>query len=250
MFSTETFCNNLAMSDAPRSLLWGAFRIVTSVLLLSAVFAQAASTFSHAVANDRDVVTTVTNFFSYFTVLSNVSAAVVFALAGIWMIRTRRLSTPLPRGLSIALACVSTYMIVTGVVFNLLLRGYALQAATVAWSNEVLHLIGPALILVDALCAARRQRLPWTTVLAALCFPLAWVVYTLLRAPLVTNPVTADPWWYPYPFLNPHTASGGWLEVTAYIVGIAVFITAAAFFVVAATRWNTRPTATQPSLSS
>ena len=42
-------------------------------------------------------------------------------------------------------------MVVTGVVYNLLLRGIVLdQGTTVPWSNEVMHLVGPAFMLLDA----------------------------------------------------------------------------------------------------
>ncbi len=53
-----------------------------------------------------------------------------------------------------------------------------------------------------------------------------------MRGPLVTNPINGDPFWYPYPFLNPNNFDNGYLGVTAYVVGIAVAILAVGLLVV------------------
>lgn len=202
-----------------------------AALIAAAVIAQFLASVAEAVARGRDVATVVANFFSFFTILSNVSAVVVLALLGIRFLLRRRSPDEDPAAFATALAWVSTYMITTGVVYNLLLRGLPLQPETVGWSNEVMHVWGPLFLLLDVLVGSNRRRLPWTAALGAAVFPIAWIVYTLLRAPLITNPTTGAPFWYPYPFLNPHT--GGWGPVVGYIIVIAVAIVALAFGVVA-----------------
>ncbi len=67
--------------------------------------------------------------------------------------------------------------------------------------------------------------------LGIVVFPLVWVAYTLLRAPFIVNPGTGDPYWYPYPFLNPY-GPGGWGSVVFYVIGIAIAILAVAALVV------------------
>src|SRR5690606_29600106 len=63
---------------------------------------------------------------------------VVLAVAAIWALTCGRDATREPRWLAVALSCVTTYMIITGIVYNLLLRGIELpQGSTVPWSNEV-----------------------------------------------------------------------------------------------------------------
>ncbi|ANS80026.1 Integral membrane protein [Serinicoccus hydrothermalis] len=119
-------------------------------------------------------------------------------------------------------------MLVTAVVYNTLLRGIELpQGTTVAWSNEVLHVVGPALLLLDLLLAPRRRALPWRAVQVVVAVPVVWVAYTLVRGPLVTNPVTRVGHWYPYPFLdpsNPDLVPAGYAGVAVYVVGIALVI--------------------------
>ncbi len=208
---------------------WPWARVAVAALIIAALVAQASVSIGGAVDAHRDVATTTVNFFSFFTVLSNLLAAIVLAWAAGWALTAGRARAGDPRGLAIALACVTTYMIVTGIVYNTLLRGIPLpQGTTVEWANEVLHVAGPLFLLVDLLLAPRRRLLGWGAVGAVLAFPIVWLAYTLVRGPVTVNPITGDAWWYPYPFLNPHTFANGYGTVVLYIIGIAIVIAAVA----------------------
>lgn len=216
---------------------WPYARLAAAVLGLAAIVAQLSRSIENALGTTTEwgqhLPTVMANFLSFFTIESNLLAAIVLAIGAIWALRHRRDTEPEPRWLAILLVCVSTYMIVTGIVYNTLLRNVELpQGATVPWSNEVLHVVFPLFLLLDVLFAPRRRALPWSTVFIAALFPIAWAVYTLVRANLIIAPATGDPWWYPYPFLDPHLVPGGYLGVSAYIVGIAVAIIGVACFVV------------------
>ncbi len=58
-------------------------RLAVAVLILAAVIAQFSSTVGEALAQGRHVPTVVANFFSFFTILSNVSSAVVLLVLGV-----------------------------------------------------------------------------------------------------------------------------------------------------------------------
>ncbi|MFJ4159481.1 Pr6Pr family membrane protein [Microbacterium testaceum] len=210
---------------------WNAARIAVAALILVAVGTQLSSSVAEALARGRDVATVIANFLSFFTILSNVSSAIMIAWLGVRFFSRGRRREVDPPALATALALVSTYMIVTGVVYNMLLRGIPLQPETVPWTNKIMHVWGPLFLLLDVLLGPTRRRLPWSAAFAAAIFPIVWIVYTLLRAPLITNPTTGVPYWYPYPFLDPNT--GGWGSVAVYIVVIAVAIVALAVGVVA-----------------
>jgi hypothetical protein len=210
---------------------WPWARIAASALGFAAIIAQLSLTVSIAVNATTEwgahLPTVWVNFFSFFTILSNLSAAVVLAVAAIWAWTKGRDAAREPRWLAVALSCVATYMITTGIVYNLLLRGIPLpQGATVPWSNEVLHVVFPLFLLADVLFAPKRRMLSWATLWTIAAFPIIWAIYTLARANLIIAPATGDPYWYPYPFLNPHITPGGYLGVAGYIVGIAVAIIA------------------------
>ncbi|MEV6239862.1 Pr6Pr family membrane protein [Lentzea sp. NPDC051838] len=143
------------------------------------------------------------NHFSYFTVLSNVFAAVV-ALLGVFQPVSAQI-----RGAAVL------YMTTTGLVYAILLRGVDVQ--TPAYANWVLHVVVPILVVAEWLLAPERTRRAWTW----LAFPLAYLIYTLVRGPIVD--------WYPYPFLDPR--SHGYGDVALSCVSVAVIIGALAFFV-------------------
>ena len=211
-------------------LLWAIVRLAAAALLLVGVLTQLTLTVQKTLAATTPYAshlpTVITNFFSYFTILSNVLAVVGLAIAGMWTLRHGREGQTEPRSLAILLACVSTYMITTGIVYNLLLRNIAQVGISVEWINEVLHVIGPIVLLADVLFAPRRRCLGWRVVGVIAAFPIVWAVYTLIRANTIIAPATGTHWWYPYPFLDPHLVAGGYLGVAGYIVVIAVVILA------------------------
>ncbi|HWU58756.1 MAG TPA: Pr6Pr family membrane protein [Microbacteriaceae bacterium] len=204
-------------------ILFALLRLVFGIAIITAIVAQlAASTqfwTSIGIANLSGVYT---NFFSFFTIDSNVLAAVVL-LIGAGILAVKKGADP--SWFNVLRACAVTYMVVTGIVYNLLLRGLPLpQGVTVEWSNEVLHAIGPAYLLIDWLFAPGRQALPMRRIWAVLAFPIVWVVYTMVRGPLADDAVQKRSYWYPYPFLNPHNSNEGYATVAFYIVLIAAVI--------------------------
>lgn len=215
---------------------WSALRLLMAAAITAAVVAQLLKSVATAAELGRDVTTTVVNFFSFFTILSNTAAAVVLAWAGVRWLARRARGADATEGpaLAVALACVSTYMIVTGIVYNTLLRGIPLPQGSepIPWSNEILHLVGPIFLLLDVFIGPARRRLAWNRMLIVVAVPIVWAVYTLVRGPLTVNPVTGDPWWYPYPFLDPHLQPWGYAGVALYIAAIAVVIALVAWFVV------------------
>nr|WP_206443977.1 Pr6Pr family membrane protein [Nocardioides sp. KC13] len=197
-----------------------------AALILAAIVAEFRNALRTVPAEGSSTATVLVNFFSYFTIESNLFAVVALAAGAVWAL-TR--TGPEPVWIAVLLAAATTFMTITGVVYNLLLRGIAL--ATTPWANEVLHLIGPVFLIVDLLFAPPRRRLPWRTIAVVIAWPILWVVYTLLRGEHVVAPLTGEGWWYPYPFLNPHVQDG-YLVVAFYVAGIAVSFTLVAWGVV------------------
>jgi len=215
---------------------WAVVRLVGAAAILAAVVHQLVVTMGIALQATTPyashVPTVAANFLSFFTIESNIWSAIMLVIVAIWSLRTANSTEPEPRWIAILLACGSTYMIVTGVVYNTLLRGIELpQGTTVLWANEMMHVVGPLLMLADVLFAPRRRCLGWGVVGITAVFPIVWAVYTLVRANLVISPRTGERGWYPYPFLDPANV-GGYGGVAAYILGIAVVIIVAGVGVV------------------
>src|SRR5215467_992234 len=129
------------------------------------------------------------NFFSFFTIESNLIAAAVFALGALpsWQPRSRWYEAA--RGAS------TTYMAVTGVVYVTLLSNLPASVdSTIPWVNEVLHYLMPLVVFLDWLFVPPRREVKTRSALAWAAFPLGYAAYTLIRGAIVH--------WYPYPFLN------------------------------------------------
>jgi hypothetical protein len=148
------------------------------------------------------------NFFSYFTILSNVFATFVFIIGALYLIRKRKPS----HTEDMIRNAAALYMAVTGIVYAALLSGQNL-GLLMPWVNDVLHKVMPIVVVADWLYQPPRIKLKVKQSPLLLVFPVIFLVYSLIRGPLVG--------WYPYPFLNPSKA-GGYGGVALYCTGILV----------------------------
>ena len=203
--------------------LFIALRVIVAVAIIAAVVGQLLVSLDFwRDSGVTNIGSNVANFFSFFTVDANIASAVVLLIGAGLAVAGR--STD-PDWFAVTRASVTTYMVVTGIVYNLLLRGIELpQGSTLGWSNEVLHVVAPVYLLVDWILAPGRRPLGAKRIWPILVFPIVWVVYTLVRGPLVVDQVFGNDFWYPYPFLNPNASANGYLSVTFYVVLIAAVI--------------------------
>jgi hypothetical protein len=200
-------------------ILFIVLRLGMAVAIIAAVVGQLFT--STSFWNDLGIVDTwilYVNFFSFFTIESNILAIVVGILGAGLLIAGRGRD---PLWFAVFRAATATYMITTGVVYNLLLRGIELpQGTTLGWSNEILHVVGPLLWLF----APGRRPLGVGRIWYIVVFPVVWALYTLIRGPFTPDIVFGRDTWYPYPFLNPDTSANGYLSVSFYIVLITLVI--------------------------
>lgn len=213
-------------------------RAATAVLILAAVVGQLVVSVAFWTGRgDESLALDVVNFLSFFTVESNLLAALALAL----LVLTGLRGTRGGRRLDVLVLCATTYMVVTGVVYNAVLRGIELpQGATLGWSNEVLHLVGPLWMLVDWLASAKDRDVRHRDVWAVVAFPILWLVYTLVRGPITPDVATGDGSWYPYPFLDPATHDNGYVGVALMCVVVAAVVVGGALALVAVARAGRR----------
>ncbi len=155
------------------------------------------------------------NFFSFFTILSNVFVAVVFIMSAYYLAIGRKPSVAddVLRGASVL------YMAITGIVYSLLLSGVDVDL-TLPWVNLQLHYIMPIVVIADWLYQPQKNKLTTRSIAGWLAFPALYLVYTLVRGSIVN--------WYPYPFLDPDKV-GGYGGVVLYGAGILVALFAVSF---------------------
>lgn len=152
------------------------------------------------------------NFFSYFTILANLFAGLFLIYFGITNASSAK--SQVVRG------AVTLYMLMTGVIFAVLLSGLEnVRLTAVPWNNLILHYVMPIYVVLDWLLSPPRKAIARKAIWLWISFPIAYVVYTLIRGDIVS--------WYPYPFLNP--ATGSYLQVFVTSAVLAVFIIVSAF---------------------
>lgn len=204
------------------TIFWSILRLGVAVAIAAAIVGQLVRSTSNSAEKGWPIAQTVIDFFSFFTILSNATSMVVLVIGAVLLLRPGTVDS---RVFATVLVSATTYMLITGIVYNLLLRNIPLpQGATVPWSNEILHVWAPLFFLLDLLLAPRRRALPWSTIGTIAVFPIVWLVYTLVRGPFTLDFRTGNAWWYPYPFLNPHVQPWGYGGVALYSVGIAIAI--------------------------
>ena len=94
----------------------------------------------------------------------------------------------------------------------------------------MLHLVFPALLLLDWICIHDRPPLPWRTLWVVLPYPLAWLAVVLVRG--------ATDGWVPYGFLLPERGVGALLATCA---GLLVALIASGALVWALSRIRRSP---------
>lgn len=146
------------------------------------------------------------NYFSLFTILSTVLAALVFLHTA--LSRSNNLNLDSLRG------ATAVYLLISSAVFYWLLAN-ALGTPQIPWINTTLHKIMPTVFLADWIIFPPKKWLKLNETIKWLVFPLIYLAYTLIRGKITG--------WYPYSILNP---AGGYQSVFIY----TVLITAAGLF--------------------
>lgn len=173
-------------------------RLLMAALVVAAIITQLMNTISlgHSVVN----------FFSFFTIQSNIIGAAA--------VTTAALAGPAARGsvwLSQFRGAATLYMAITGMIFSLLLSGADVQTP-IPWVNSTLHYVFPLFIVIDWLVDRSVRPLSFRQGLVFLIYPVLYGAYCLIRGPIVD--------WYPYPFLDPRTNGYGFVAVMMVVVAI------------------------------
>jgi hypothetical protein len=149
----------------------------------------------------------IANYFSYFTIESNI---IVLCVAVSLVLGADR-DGPVWRVFRfIAVLCIT----VTCLVDVTVLRPQQHLAGASNIADLGLHIVTPVLFVLGWVLFGPRPRFDWGTLGYATVFPIAWLVYTLIRGPIAK--------WYPYPFID--VITHGYARVTVNVVFVAALI--------------------------
>ncbi|MEU7146070.1 Pr6Pr family membrane protein [Nocardia sp. NPDC046473] len=152
------------------------------------------------------------NVFVFFTVQSNL---IVGATSLLLAINPNRSSTVFSVFRLIGLVGIS----VTGVVYHVALGGLLRLDTWALAADQLVHTVVPVMAVVGWLAFGPRGLTSPRIVKLTILFPLAYMIFTAIRGPLVGD-------WYPYPFANVHVL--GYMRVLINAIWITLLFTALA----------------------
>jgi drug/metabolite transporter (DMT)-like permease len=154
----------------------------------------------------------VLNVFAYFTIQSNLLLGATALVLAFWpdrpegvLFKTLRLNGVL---------CIA----VTGIVYHLVLAGLDELSGWAAFTNFLLHTAAPVVGVLGWLLFGPRGRTDPRIVAWSIVFPVAWLVFTLVRGEFVG--------FYPYPFVD--VTEHGYAQVLLNCLLVAVLFLALA----------------------
>lgn len=164
------------------------YLIVMAIVGWFAVVLQIALVVGTAVGKGQSSIHAVVNTLSYFTVLTNLLIAILVT-ASAWGGKS---DTFLTRPGIMSAAAV--YIFTVGLVYSLLLRSLWDPKGLQLVADIALHNAMPILYVLFWLFFVPKRKLRWMQPVYWLSYPLAYIVYTMVRGILTGK--------YPYPFAD------------------------------------------------
>ncbi len=163
------------------------FLSIISVLGWFAVFLQLYLIIQNRVAS---VPETIVRFFSFFTILTNILTAICFSV--LWIKPKNKLELFFLSNKT--LTAITLYILIVGIVYNLILRFLWVPTGLQKIDDEILHSAIPILVLIYWFKYVERKNLAYKNILIWLIYPSVYLIYTLIRGHFFN--------FYPYPFLD------------------------------------------------
>ncbi len=165
-------------------------------------------------------------YFSYFTILTNLLVAVCCTCIAInpekgWGSFFSKVQT---------LTAITVYILVVGIVYNIILRFLWQPKGLQKLVDELLHSAIPALFLLYWLLFVNKQTMQWKQVFPWLAYPLVYLLFILIRGSFSG--------FYPYPFVN--VGDLGMNKVLLNSIAITILFIVTGLLLIAAGKWQYR----------
>ncbi|GAB0157174.1 Pr6Pr family membrane protein [Chryseobacterium sp. Alg-005] len=145
-------------------------------------------------------------FFSFFTILTNIMVAAYFT--------KRAFKNPFPQNESPGtLTAISVYIVIVGVVYQLVLRSTWSPTGLQKIVDELLHSAIPVLVLIYWYFYENKYSLHYNLIPKWSVYPLLYLFFILIRGHFSG--------FYPYPFIN--VSELGILHVLANAILVLIF---------------------------
>ena len=157
-----------------------------------------------------DVIETIIRFFSFFTILTNILVALYFT-SRIPMFKKASFQKIFNKG---ALTALTTFILVVGLVYQIILRNTWHPTGLQRIIDELLHSVIPLFVLIYWLLFANIEELKFQNSKNWLWFPALYFAYVIFRGHFSN--------FYPYPFIT--VSEIGYLQVLINFLIVSVFM--------------------------
>lgn len=198
------------------------FSLLIAILAWFSVITQFVLMMDHRVA---PVGETIIRFFSYFTILTNILVALYFTFS-YYKVRVGLLKIIDRSG---TLTAVTIYILIVGLVYQVLLRHVWEPTGMQMIVDELLHTIIPGIVLVYWIMFGTNTMVAYKDIRQWMVYPLGYLFFILVRGYMSG--------FYPYPFVDVGTQ--GIEKVVVNSVSLMLcFIGLSAFFIFVRRSWR------------
>jgi hypothetical protein len=200
------------------------YAVIAALITWFAVIAQLVLIIQNRVVSLPE---TLLRFFSFFTILTNIIVAVCFtAEAGAGSSFWKKVSTQ---------TAVAVYIMVVGIVYNVVLRQLWMPQGMQRIVDELLHLVVPLLFLFFWIMFVTKEKLSWKKSITWLLYPFIYLVFILIAGSI------SD--YYPYPFVD--VATHGYEKVLINCVFVLLLFVMLSLVFIGLSRYLSQKKSTQ-----
>ena len=166
---------------------------ISFIIVILGWFALIAQFYLIILNRTVSVVETVIRYFSFFTILTNLLVALCFT----FLLLNPKSKLGIFFSRITSLTAITVYLLVVGMVYNLILRFLWAPKGLQLIVDELLHTVIPLLCVIFWWIYVRSKALKWKDAYPWLIYPLVYIFIILIRG--------AASGYYPYPFIDVNT---------------------------------------------
>ena len=190
---------------------------LTYMLLLAgitwfAVILQFYISIVHNLTNGHSVAWSMQHILSYFTIQNNILVALaltvlLLAPASKWGKFFSKKST---------LTAIALYITIVCLIYQVILRPLHTPVGLFKLADELLHTVNPPAYVLFWLIFVPKANIPWSQAFNWLIYPLAYLIYILIRGPFSGT--------YPYGFIDANKISYLQISINVVILTLVFFV--------------------------
>ena len=168
-------------------------KLISLIVVILAWFALIAQFYLIILNRTASVGETIIRYFSFFTILTNLLVSLCFT----FLLLNPKSKPGVFFSKSTALTAITVYIIVVGMVYNLILRFLWAPKGLQLIVDELLHTVIPLLCIIFWWKYVRTKALKWKDAYPWLIYPLVYIFIILILG--------TSSGYYPYPFIDVNT---------------------------------------------